>query len=207
MRIRMTRGLPWKVRILVSLLISMMPSNLLRIWLHRMVNGYRISGHARIGFAAILAVDEAKIGRSTIRWFNRFEGPFDLVIEDGTIIGPSNRFASLFDPAKNEDGTSPSYCKIGRNVSIGEKNLIDATGGFQIGDNSWIAGYESQFWTHGPRNGPIAIGNDCFICSAVRFAPGSSIGNHVIVAMGSVVTKNFVDNIMIGGVPARIMSK
>jgi len=151
----------------------------------------------------MLVVDDARIGKAVIRWFNRFEGPFSLTIEDGVHIGPSNRFVCLFDVAgkgnKHPDGRPMRYCHIGKGVAVGEKHLIDTTGGFQVGEKSWIGGCESQFWTHGPRNGPIVIGVNCYVSSAVRFAPGSSIGNHVLVAMGSVVTKNFRDNVMIGG--------
>ena len=204
---RILRASPWKVRFLISLFIAYVPSNFLRITLHRLLNGYRIDYSARIGFGTMLVVDDARIGKAVIRWFNRFEGPFSLVMQNGATIGPSNYFTCLFDAPRNEDGTPRSYCNIGTNVRIGEKHLIDSTKGFQIGHHSWIAGCESQFWTHGPKNGPVVIGDDCFIGSAVCFAPGSSIGNHALVAMGSVVTKSFGDNVMIGGVPARVISK
>lgn len=36
--------------------------------------------------------------------------------------------------------------------------------------------------------------------------PGVSIGNHVIIAAGSVVTKSFPDNVVIAGNPANVIS-
>jgi acetyltransferase-like isoleucine patch superfamily enzyme len=68
----------------------------------------------------------------------------------------------------------------------------------------------SQFWTHGAGviDRDIQIGRDCYLGSAVRFAPGSGIGNNVIVALGSVVTEKFdISKAMIGGVPAKVLKK
>ena len=52
----------------------------------------------------------------------------------------------------------------------------------------------------------VTIGSHCYIGSAVRFAPGSKVGNNCIITMGSVVTKKFcVDNALIRGVPAKVI--
>jgi acetyltransferase-like isoleucine patch superfamily enzyme len=203
-------SLPWRFRIVVSLLISLVPSNAGRMLLHRLINGYHISGRARIGFGTVLAVDTAHIGKATIMRFNTFQGPFSLTMEDGAIIGPSNRFMCLFGATKKDQNGNPLYprrqCILRSKSHITERHYIDTTGGFEMGSGSWIAGYDSQFWTHGIKHGPIVIGNDCYVSSAVRFAPGAEIGNRVLVALGSVVTKKFTDsNVMIGGVPAEIV--
>ena len=205
-----TRRLPWKLRITVCLLISLVPLNAARVLLHRLINGYRISWSARIGFAAVLAVDKANIGKASLLRFNRFEGPFDLTIQDGAVIGPSNRFACLLTATKNDHNGKFTYphrhCRIGANAHITERHYIDTTGGFTLGSGSWIAGYDSQFWTHGIKNAPVVIGDRCYVSSAVRFAPGAQIADRVLVALGSVVTRKFSEsNVMIGGVPAKII--
>ncbi len=94
------------------------------------------------------------------------------------------------------------------NSRISSRHLFDVAGSIIIGENSHIAGANSQFWTHGAsvtkRN--IHIGKNCYIGSAVRFKPGASIGNGNIVGIGSVVTRNFnSENVMIGGNPATIL--
>ena len=37
------------------------------------------------------------------------------------------------------------------------------------------------------------------------FMPGSSVGSNVVVAAGAVVTGCFEDNVIIGGVPAKVI--
>jgi acetyltransferase-like isoleucine patch superfamily enzyme len=209
MRMIMKRT-PWKFRIMVSLFISLVPLNAGRVLLHRLICGYRISWSARIGFGTVLAVDKAKIGKANVLRFNTFQGPFSLTIEDGAVIGPSNRFMCLFGAIKKDSHGNPLYpnrrCRIGANAHITERHYIDAMGGFELGSGSWIAGYDSQFWTHGIKHGPVVIGNNCYVSSAVRFAPGAEIGDRVLVALGSVVTRKFSDsNVMIGGVPADVI--
>lgn len=49
----------------------------------------------------------------------------------------------------------------------------------------------------------VSIVNDVWIGTRVIILPGVKIGNHSIVASGSVVTKSFDDYSIIGGVPAK----
>lgn len=51
----------------------------------------------------------------------------------------------------------------------------------------------------------IHIGNDCWIGGHATINPGVTLGNNVVVASGSVVTKSFGDNLVIGGNPARVI--
>ena len=53
--------------------------------------------------------------------------------------------------------------------------------------------------------GEIKIGNDCFIGARTTILPGVTIGNGVIVAAGSVVTKSVGDNLVVGGVPTKVI--
>jgi maltose O-acetyltransferase len=52
---------------------------------------------------------------------------------------------------------------------------------------------------------PVIIGKNCWITSRVIILPGVTIGDNVIVAAGSVVSKNIPSNVMVGGNPARII--
>ena len=52
---------------------------------------------------------------------------------------------------------------------------------------------------------PIRIGNKCWIGANAIVLPGVSLGDHVIVGAGAIVTKSFPSNCTIAGVPARII--
>ena len=51
----------------------------------------------------------------------------------------------------------------------------------------------------------VVIGNTVWIGRRVMFMAGSGCGDNVIIAAGSVVTKKFPSNVIIGGVPAKIV--
>jgi len=52
---------------------------------------------------------------------------------------------------------------------------------------------------------PISIGNGCWICTGATILGGTIIGERSIVAAGSVVKGVFPADVLIGGVPARII--
>jgi len=53
--------------------------------------------------------------------------------------------------------------------------------------------------------GRIKIGNNVFIGSNTIFLPGVTVGNNVVIAAGSVISKDIPDNVVVGGVPAKII--
>ncbi len=61
------------------------------------------------------------------------------------------------------------------------------------------------------RNGAMGIGksvnlgDDLWVGGGAIICPGVTLGNNVIVAAGSVVTKSFGDNVVVGGNPARVI--
>lgn len=52
---------------------------------------------------------------------------------------------------------------------------------------------------------PVTIGNDVWIGRRVMFMPGVSIGDHSVIAAGTIVTKSFPSNSVIGGVPSKLI--
>ncbi|WP_247935523.1 acyltransferase [Streptococcus mitis] len=109
---------------------------------------------------------------------------------------------------------------IGKNSSFSEFCLFGAAGGITIGDDV-ISGQNVRFHSEnhnydnidklireqGVNRKGISVGNNCWIGAGAVFLDGSSIGSGCIVAANSVVTKHFPDNVIIGGVPAKILKK
>ena len=54
---------------------------------------------------------------------------------------------------------------------------------------------------------PISLGNNCWIGGHSTINPGVTLGDNVVVASGSVVTKSFPDNVVIGGNPAQVLKE
>jgi acetyltransferase-like isoleucine patch superfamily enzyme len=198
-----------KLKLVLAALVSIVPINALRLLGYRLL-GYKISG--RIGFGTVIAVSEAHIAKCKIGAFNLFIGPMRVEIDENAGIENRNTFSCGFWTTLEQykDKNYTRFLRIGANTLITSGHYFDVAGSFVLGDGSWIAGVGSQFWTHGAgvADRDIQIGRDCYLGSAVRFAPGSIVGDNVIVAMGSVVTKKFeLSNTMVGGVPAEILKR
>ncbi len=52
---------------------------------------------------------------------------------------------------------------------------------------------------------PVHIGNDVWIGGHSTIVPGVTIGSNVVIAAGAVVTKDIPDNVIAGGVPAKVI--
>ncbi len=149
-------------------------------------------------------VESATIGNARISRFTRFAGPMRLHIGNGARIGARNKFnCGLWTIDK---ATLTRTMHIGERAGIEGQHFFDIAGTLEIGEGTWIAGLGSQFWTHGAgvADRDVSIGANCYIGSAVRFAPGSKVADGCIVGLGSVVTRKFEEPLwVIGGIPAR----
>ena len=171
--------------------------------------GFKIPSSSTVGFLTVLAVPEATLGESVVIGpLNLFKGPFPVMIGSGSRIGRNNRFFSswkIIDDRFKDRNYSPSL-ELGSKTLILNNHFFDIYGKLAIGNGTWIAGYGSQFWTHGLSviDRDIIIGEENYIGSAVKFSPGSSIGNRNIISLGSVVlSKLDADDSLISGMPAK----
>lgn len=220
-----------KLTAMLGHLIGLMPTNILRCFLYSTIFSYRID-KSFIGWKTVIIAKNVCLTECYIGSNNRFIGQNQITIKKRTNIGGNNRFIGpmsiLIKEGASIEGNNAFICgwwtenshfndaNYARNLEIGKDTLItsshyfDIAGLFVLGDNSWVAGVATQFWTHGAgasdRN--ITIGQQCYIGSAALFSPGSSIGNNTIIGLGSVVTKAFTqNNVAIAGQPAIIVKE
>jgi acetyltransferase-like isoleucine patch superfamily enzyme len=198
------------LKLIFSILISLLPLNILRVLGYQLL-GYKIN-KSKIGFGTFILVDSFTLHQSKIGWFNLFVGPMNVSINQNVSIGHQNKFICGYWVLQNQykEFNYSRTLQIEQSALITSNHYFDIVGTFILGERSWIAGIESQFWTHGAgaQNRTIKIGNDCYIGSAVRFAPNTSIANNSLVALGSVVSDQFQkENVLIGGVPARVLKE
>ncbi|MEY4836039.1 MAG: hypothetical protein RI980_2154 [Bacteroidota bacterium] len=109
---------------------------------------------------------------------------------------------------------------IGNNSAFGRFTEFGAAGGIEIG-NDVIAGSYISFHSEnhnfsdssllirdqGVTSKGIKIGNNVWIGAKATFLDGSIIGNNCVVAAGAVVNGIFPNNVIIGGVPAKILKE
>ncbi len=113
---------------------------------------------------------------------------------------------------------------IGKNCNIGEYNHITAIGTMRIGDNlltgRWVTitdnghGKTEEILDHNAplgrvlyTKGPVTIGNNVWIGDKATILPGITIGDNVIVAANSVVTRNVPSYCVVAGNPAKIIKQ
>lgn len=109
--------------------------------------------------------------------------------------------------------------KIGNNVGLGSHGHYGSgIGGLEIGNDTIIGNYVSfhpenhnysdssvLIRLQGVSGKGIKVGNNCWVGAKATFLDGSEIGNGCIVAAGAVVIGKFPDNVIIGGIPAKIL--
>lgn len=111
-----------------------------------------------------------------------------------------------------EGFTCGDHCGLGTNAFYG------AAGGIILGNNVIVGNFVSfhsenhnfsdkdvPIRLQGVNHKGIVIGDNCWIGAKATILDGVHIGSGCVIAAGAVVTKSFPDNVVIGGVPAKII--
>ncbi|MDQ6597284.1 maltose acetyltransferase domain-containing protein [Bacillus salipaludis] len=162
-------------------------------------------------------VKDGENARRLIRLFNQ-----SLETE---ISKRSEILKELFGSTGENISVEPNVrCDYGFNLHVGENFYANFDCVFldvceiRIGVNCFIApGVHIYTATHpihpiernsGKEYGkPVSIGDNVWIEGKSVINPGVIIGNNVVIASGSVVTKNIPNNVVVGGNPAKIIKQ
>lgn len=110
----------------------------------------------------------------------------------GVRVGKRNRFTGAIN-----FGSEPYLIELGDNVTVAQgTTFITHDGG---------AGIFREDYPGLNSFGKISIGNNVFIGSSVTIMPGVSVGDNVVIGACSVVTKSIGSNVVVAGVPARVI--
>lgn len=188
-----------KFKLFLLRLFKYVPFSSIRIMIMRGAFGYKIGKNVYIGKAYINCKNVTIGDNVKIAMNNNFTCT-TLIIGDNTVFHSKNNIVGN------------GVFKIGDNSRVINNHYFDVWHNITIGNNTWIAGKNSEFWTHGSihtktgKNLDIEIGDHTYVSSSCKFAPGVKIGSINIVGLGSVVTSNFLDDKnIIAGNPAKIV--
>lgn len=138
-----------------------------------------------------------------------------VILGEGVVLGRGTRIEC-----------TGSVEHVGKGVVIGDRSTFSndcffgTAGGIRIGEDV-IAGQYIRFHAEehdhddldvlireqGVTHQGVAIGNDCWIGSGAVFLDGARVGDGCVVAANAVVAGKFPDQVVIGGVPAKVIKR
>ena len=183
-----------------------------------------INENCEISKTAILE-EGIQIGKNTFIGEN-------VIIKSGTTIGNNCKISSGtvigsegFGFVKNELGEYIRFphlgsVYIGDNVEIGSLSIIDKAPlsstiikkGVKIDSNVHIGhgcyvGEHTTITSSSTLCGSVEIGSNCYIGARSVLSDNISVGDHSFICIGSNITKNVGENLMVGGNPFQVIKK
>ncbi len=141
-----------------------------------------------------------------------------ISIGEGTIVGPYSSLSAGVSP-EHELG-DVEVLTIGNHALIGKGSAVVAHERVVIGDHVFTGhnvyvtdanhGYEDITTPIGQQfapSRPVAIGDGSWLGHGTVVLPGASIGAHVVIGAGSVVTSHIPDRSVAVGNPARVIRR
>lgn len=140
----------------------------------------------------------------------------NVEIEKNWIIAVYPEYANQFNPVRSKGGVyigDKTY--INRNLTIYCADTVAVGTNCLFGSNVLITdnnhgidlSTEIPFSKQPLSTEPVIIGDNCWIGESAKILKGGGLGANCIVAAGSIVTKKFPSNVMVAGIPARIVKQ
>lgn len=156
------------------------------------------------------------------RWVTIGEGAkVDACAKNGVVIGDNVTLG-----AHTEISCTSHLSKLGKGLEIGARTgvgpygFFGASGGIKIGSDVIMGQYvtfhaQDHNFTNkkklireqGVTEKGIEVGDDCWIGAKATILDGTKIGKHCVIAADAVVKGTFPDNVVIGGIPAKVIKK
>lgn len=140
-------------------------------------------------------------------------GSRNIKIGNRVIIGNQNWLDAIGD-GQIIIGDDVSFSQ---NVHIAACKLVTINDGCLIGSDVLITDHDHSFGRSlnvcVPKlrplvvKGPTILGDNIWVGDNVKILTGVSLGNNVVVAANSVVISSFPSDVIIGGIPARIIKE
>jgi len=111
-----------------------------------------------------------------------------------SIINGENTFIGASHLAVTENKSS---------ITIGKECMLSSNINIRTGDSHSIVDLESNERINYAQN--VSIGDHCWIGEGAKILKGVTLGENVIVATGAIVTSSFQNNVLIGGIPGKII--
>lgn len=182
----------------------------LNVFLEHVNNGFPIPGGSEIHmFMSDLAQEAMRV---TSRLNGVYREPGEIRALMSELTGkPVDESFRMFPPFYTDCGKNITF---GKNVFINSGCRFQDQGGITVGDGALI-GHNVVLATlnHGftPEErgttypAPIVIGKNVWIGANATILPGVTIGDNAIIAACAAVTRDVSVNMVVGGVPARVI--
>lgn len=132
-----------------------------------------------------------EILRKMIAFYRRFCWSLEKQARyTGVKMGKNNFIASHFWSSEGYLISIGDYCQITNGCKI-----------FTHGGGNAVR----SMYPHFDCFGKVSLGNYIYVGNNVLIMSGVTVGNNVLIAAGSVVTKSILDNVVVGGNPAKIL--
>lgn len=151
---------------------------------------------------------------SLIPILNASTDPSEIRERLSEIIGSDvDSSTAIFAPFHTNFGR---FINLGKNVFINHACSFLDLGGITIEDDVLIGPRVNLVTENHPLNPadrralicqPILIRRNAWIGAGATILPGVTIGQNAVVAAGAVVSKDVPDNVVVGGVPAKIIKE